>query len=92
MVYEIHPDLKPLSANLKRLNVGKSFQLKDFEYELEENNFDELYKLTSSIFDILNLYSRVLPSTAVTISVITLPFFKFSFPFMITDESLLSVS
>ena len=43
MVYEIHPDLKPLSANLKRLNVGKSFQLKDFEYELEENNFDELW-------------------------------------------------
>lgn len=40
MAYKIHPDLKPLSANLKRLNVGKSFRLKDFEYELEENKLD----------------------------------------------------
>lgn len=44
MSYEIHPDLKPLSANLKRLNVGKSFRLKDFAYELEENKYEELWE------------------------------------------------
>lgn len=43
MTYKIHPDLKPLSANLKRLNIGKSFIIKDFEYLLEENNFDDLW-------------------------------------------------
>lgn len=45
MKYKIHPDLKSLSANLKRLNVGKSFRLKDFEYELEENDLDDFWEI-----------------------------------------------
>lgn len=44
MGYTVHPELKSLSANLKRLDIGIFFFGKDFQYELEENNLDELWK------------------------------------------------
>ena len=43
MDIKINPNIKPLSATLKRLNIGKSFRLKDFQYELEEKNIDDFW-------------------------------------------------
>lgn len=38
---KINPDLKPLYANLKRLEIGKFLLLKEFNHFLIENNLDE---------------------------------------------------
>lgn len=38
---KINPDLKPLYANLKRLEIGKFLLLKEFKHFLIENNLDE---------------------------------------------------
>lgn len=43
MPVNIMPELKPLSANLKRLNIGAVFCNKDFGYELEENDFNDFF-------------------------------------------------
>ncbi|MEE1898130.1 DUF4062 domain-containing protein [Flavobacterium rakeshii] len=40
---DIHLDLKPLSANLKRINIGKVLILEEFNHILEENLLDELW-------------------------------------------------
>lgn len=57
MDFKINPDIKPLSATLKRLNIGKSFLLKDFPFELEERNIDDFWDLcikqSGYIFNIL---------------------------------------
>lgn len=45
MNFKINPDIKPLSATLKRLNIGKSFISKYFQYDLEEKNIDDFWGL-----------------------------------------------
>lgn len=41
---EIHNDLKPLSANLKRIKIGEILQWKEFEYIMEENYLDNTWE------------------------------------------------
>ena len=51
MIKEIHPDLKPLSAHLKRLDVGFLLFQREYKYILEENNYDNLWKTYKSEFN-----------------------------------------
>lgn len=41
---EVEPKLKPLYANLKRLNIGEYLYSKEFELFAIENNIDEVWK------------------------------------------------
>jgi hypothetical protein len=47
-MFEVHTDLKPLSANLKRINIGEYISKKDFNYLVEENNLDEFWELSKT--------------------------------------------
>lgn len=49
MSYKIHPDLKPLSANLKKLKVGLNLLDGEFLFDLEEYDLDELWKTSFNI-------------------------------------------
>lgn len=42
-MYISHPDLKSLSANLKRINIGSKLNEPEFNYLLEENELDTLW-------------------------------------------------
>lgn len=49
MKYRVEPELKPISANLKRLDLDNYFKKRDFKIELEENDFDELWDYAKTI-------------------------------------------
>lgn len=49
MKYKVHPQLKYLSANLKRLNMGYTFSLKEFGLVLEENLLDDFWDSAEKI-------------------------------------------
>lgn len=49
MKYKVEPELKPISANLKRLDLDNYFKKRDFKIELEENDFDELWDYAKSV-------------------------------------------
>lgn len=49
MNYSVHPQLKYLSANLKRLKMGHVFSTKEFQLVLEENNLDDYWKKANEI-------------------------------------------
>lgn len=58
---EIHPDLKPLSANLKRINIGKELFDDEFGYLLEENHLDEAWKYSKEEWTANNSLSMLEP-------------------------------
>lgn len=66
MNYKVHPVLKPLSANLQRLDMGEYFFGRDFKLELEEYNFDELWELAN---DERNQYEKVLNLTTIDFNI-----------------------
>ena len=51
MIKQIHPDLKPLSANLKRLKIGHILYQDEYKYILEENNYDAFWINSSKAFN-----------------------------------------